>query len=299
MKIDGSTQVLGLLGHHISHTLSPDIHNFSAQQLGINTVYLPLSVAPEHLETTLKGLWHAGAQGFNITMPHKLAVGKLVTGSDVSVNTLYRKDHGSDAATSGGFSADVAATSTDGEGFCRALAHLGRGIETFSRLVLIGSGGANRALVSHCVAVGLAFDRVTVLRRSPRHDQAFKELGAVQQGKKPLAIHFAPLTVEALTAELAGSDADTLLVQGTSAPLQGEDLAYLTPGIAGFNGTFIDLVYGTPSALFHERKAAGAPCQDGLPMLVEQARIAQGLWWGQSLGYDQIMAHLSRSVPQP
>lgn len=279
MRIDGSTKILGLLGHGIGHTLSPKIHNFSAQQLGINCVYLPFSVAPEHLETTLKGLWHAGALGFNITMPHKLAVGKIATGRDVSVNTLYRSA-----------SSEMAATSTDGEGFCSGLLHLGRGVESFSRLVLIGTGGANRALVSHFAAVGITFERVTVLRRSDHGDAAFKSLGlSAQKGRNE--IHFAPLTADALAAEAEGED--TLVVQGTSAPLKGEDLSFLTPGLAGFKGTLVDLVYGTPSALFHHHQAAGGPCQDGLPMLIEQARVAQHLWWGQSLPYEEIMGHLA------
>lgn len=275
--IDGKTQILGLLGHQISHTLSPRIHNFSAQKLGLNCVYLPFDVAPADLSSVLPALWRVGAIGFNVTVPHKLAVGELVTGSPVSVNTLYRQ------SDTQGHSA-IAAASTDGVGFCRGLAHLGRDITSYSKLIVLGSGGASQALLSHFAAEGYDFADIALLRRSPRHDSAFTAL--------PYAISFAPIAEASLRAAVAASDQDTLLIQATSAPLRGDDLSGLLPALQGFSGTIVDLVYGKPSALWRWGTDAGLPCQDGLPMLIEQARASQELWWQQSLSYSDLHAEL-------
>lgn len=280
--IDGQTKMLGLIGHGIGHSLSPKIHNYTASALGLNCVYVPIDVAPEGLEQVLGALDSIGAVGFNVTVPHKVAVGQLVTGAPVSVNTLYR---GSESA------AGWQAASTDGEGFCAGLAHLGREVASFRKLVLLGSGGAVQALVGHFSASGVTFEEVTVLRRSERHDAAIEAVA----GTWPVA--FRPLVADELAAVVAGSDEDTLMVQGTSAPLRGDDLSHLLVGFDRFRGTFVDLVYGTPSALLAQARGMGLPCQDGVPMLVEQARASQMLWWGKAAGYEELVALLQGGLP--
>lgn len=270
--IDGQTKMLGLIGHGISHSLSPKIHNYTASALGLNCIYVPIDVAPEGLEQVLGALDSIGAVGFNVTVPHKVAVGRLVTGAPVSVNTLYRAPGG----TTG-----WQAASTDGEGFCTGLSHLGRDVTSFRKLVLLGSGGAVQALVQHLG--GHSFEEVTVLRRSDRHDAAVEAVAS-------WPLQFRPLVSDELASVVARSDKDTLMVQGTSAPLRGDDLSHLLGGFAGYRGTFVDLVYGTPSALLSQAESLGLPCQDGLPMLIEQARCSQRLWWGKAASYQQLAA---------
>ena len=59
-----------------------------------------------------------------------------------------------------------------------------------------------------------------------------------------------------------------------------------------FDGIFMDLVYGKPSAIFQSLKQKGKICQDGLPMLIEQARKSQELWWGEAAPFKEIFDHL-------
>jgi shikimate 5-dehydrogenase len=61
-----------------------------------------------------------------------------------------------------------------------------------------------------------------------------------------------------------------------------------------FRGVFVDLVYGQPSALLKVATEKGIPSQDGLPMLIEQARASQQYWWGTSVPYSEILKELKK-----
>jgi shikimate 5-dehydrogenase len=85
-----------------------------------------------------------------------------------------------------------------------------------------------------------------------------------------------------------------LLIQCTSAPLRGDDLARFCPAIKYLKGGFVDLVYGSPSALLAEAESRKIICQDGIPMLIHQALLSQKLWWGRAATFSDIKSVLSR-----
>src|SRR5262245_24031324 len=89
--IDGETRRMGVLGEHIAYTLSPRLHNFSANLLGLNVAYLALPLPPEAVSDFLRSAWSLGAVGFNVTTPHKALVAALFPAAGLtSGNTLYR-----------------------------------------------------------------------------------------------------------------------------------------------------------------------------------------------------------------
>jgi len=77
-NINGQTQVYGILGNPISHSLSPLFQNHFLEKADVNACYLPYLVNPEQLEQTLHGLHAAHVQGLNITIPHKENILSLV-----------------------------------------------------------------------------------------------------------------------------------------------------------------------------------------------------------------------------
>ena len=272
VRIDGQTKVLGLLGEHISYTRSPAMHNRAAELLGRNEVYLPLSMPAADVGDFLRIAWSMGAAGFNVTTPHKELVASLFPASGLaSANTLYRGKAGWLAA------------STDGEGFALGLARLGRPLDTFRRIVLLGSGGASLALLAYMGAVLAKVPELYILRRNAQRDAA---LSAVA----PCKPQFLPWSADALRSALQASSANCLLIQASSAPQRGDDLAGFVTALSGFTGTLSDLVYGKPSALYREAVSMGLPAQDGQAMLIEQARLSQQLWWGQAAAYDAMAA---------
>ena len=266
--IDGATKVLGLLGHHISYSLSPTIHNFSMQLMGLNQVYVPFDCAAGALPSLVKTLWDIGSPGFNVTQPHKFALASLLGwAGNRSINTAFRGDKG------------FLGKSTDGAGFQAALRHLGRDLKSFKKIVLIGGGGAASGIVEHLKGVGFGGE---VLQ--------FSRKGSVQ-GEIGSHMHLL-LSVQLLEEALRSEGSDCLLVQATSGPHQGDDLAAFEPALDKYSGVVVDICYGKVSRLILAARAKGLVSQDGIPMLIEQARESQMAWWKQAAPYGAIEQEL-------
>jgi shikimate dehydrogenase len=90
--ITGETKLVALLGHPVSHSLSPAMQNAAFAALALDYAYVPLDVPPERLEGALAGLDALGFVGANVTTPHKLAAARLVKADVPSVNTLVIRD---------------------------------------------------------------------------------------------------------------------------------------------------------------------------------------------------------------
>ncbi|MFK7824226.1 MAG: shikimate dehydrogenase [Oligoflexales bacterium] len=260
---------LGLLGSGISFSLSPKIHLHSAKILGLACEYKLYDIEAAAVKEFLANFWEQGGHGLNVTTPHKELVAQAVDSPLSSVNTLYRKNNAWSTA------------STDGEGFARSVARMGRGLETYDDLLILGSGGASMAILTYLESKAISA-RVHLLRRSLTRDLPLQQELSQQ-------ISFHDFTTQSLADCLKPIDGKgCLLIQASSAPLKGEDLSQLVPALNSFKGDVVDLVYGRPSALYYHAKDQGLNCQEGLPMLIEQARLAQELWWGESAGFDEI-----------
>jgi shikimate dehydrogenase len=270
--LQASSRCLGILGSGISHSLSPLIHNYSAAQLGIDAVYLRFDSESGQFPGPdfFKAMWDFGALGFNVTVPFKEEVARMFPGSGLaSMNTIYR---GNDYWE---------ATSTDAEGFLLGLAQLNRGLNDYEAVVFLGNGGAALALYEHFLKASQR--PLIVLRRTAERDVSWK---------KPAGrVEFHDLNSSNLDA-VCRRYPKSLLLQTTSAPLHGDRLDHLLPGLGSFQGTFVDLVYGKTSSLLDELNAKGLPVQDGLPMLIGQALLGQKLWWGKSAEFSDVEAML-------
>jgi shikimate dehydrogenase len=125
--ITATTRLVALLGHPVSHSLSPRMQNAAFAARGLDWAYVALDVAPERFEEAVRGLAAAGFAGANVTAPHKRAAAELCGGSLDSVNTLLFFDGGLS-----GLSTDAAVL----------------GGRPFERPVVIGDGGSARAFVA-------------------------------------------------------------------------------------------------------------------------------------------------------
>ncbi len=273
--VNGATKILGLLGQGIDHSLSPLIHNRSIEHLGCNYIYVPFQVPTDKLADFLDVMWAVGAKGFNITMPLKEVVAKHLNLKLRSVNTIYR-DH----SFWGG-------ASTDASGFVRALERLGRMFPTFKKLVILGNGGVVTAILEHIGRHPDLSPDIIILRRSSGRDGFLRKLLP-----RELKLTFASFEPGELSLQLDGMGKETLLVQASSAPLKGDALDRFAPALDKFSGSVVELTYGCRSAIFDKARVLGLPAQDGIPMLIEQARLAQRYWWGHEAPFDVIERHL-------
>ncbi|MDB9525268.1 shikimate dehydrogenase [Oscillatoria sp. CS-180] len=271
MSLNGATQVLGIIGHPVEHSLSPPMQNAALAALGINGVYVPFSVEPEAVEAAIAGLWSLGIQGFNVTIPHKQAVmSHLAQITDVgkavgAVNTVWRVEQGWQG------------TNTDVTGF---IAPLKSSHQDWSqaRVVVLGNGGAARAVIAGCMMLGCA--DLWVVGRSADKLQWFAE----SWQDSPLQ----PTIQTGLMADINALLPETTLLVNTTplgmyphteaAPVTSMQLALMPAGAIAY-----DLIY-TPSPTQFLKLAAQAGLQtwDGTEMLVQQGAAALEIWTQQT-----------------
>ena len=279
----GKTQVLGIIGHPIEHSLSPPMQNAALIQLGIDAVYVPFAVEPQALETAMNGLWSLGIQGFNVTIPHKQTViPHLATVADISqavgaVNTVWRTDQG------------WAGTNTDITGFIAPLQQSDRDWSQ-SRVVILGNGGAARAVVAGCVTLGCP--EIWLVGRSADKLQQFVHSW---QGS-PLQPSLRTCLMAELDAVLSST---TLLVNTTpvgmhpqvnAAPVTSAQMALLPTDAIAY-----DLIYTpSPTQFLQLATQRGLDTFDGTEMLVQQGAAALHIWTQQPPPID-LMRQTLRS----
>lgn len=272
--IKGTTKLLGVIGDPIAHSLSPVMHNAAISHLGVDFVYLAFPVKPEDLKAALLGFEAIGLRGFSITIPHKQAILPLL--SEVSpiaraigaVNTVYRTDKG------------WCGTNTDVEGFLAPLQPpptSRRGESDWSQkvAVILGNGGAARAVVAGCAQLGCA--QIHVVGRHQQKLAEFKQSWVDSPiPVKALQVH----TWDNLSRLISQAD---LLVnttpvgmypQGEKSPIPLAAIDQISPGAIAY-----DLIYNpSPTQFLKDAQLRQAQVIDGLPMLVEQGAAALKIW---------------------
>lgn len=280
--ITGSTQIVGLLGWPVGHSLSPAMHNAAFEYLNLDWRYVPLPVDPARpgaIPQAVAGLRALGLRGANVTVPHKQAVmgcvDRLTPAAQAigAVNTLVVEQDGS-----------LLGDNTDAAGFIGDLRD--HGVDLQDRHVLVlGAGGSARAVVYGLAQAGVA--RIAIANRTLDTAQA---LAAALQ---PHA-QGCPMTAFALPAALPGLAAQAdLVVNCTSLGMTPnvdtspwpEDLTFHSGQI------FYDLVYNpADTRLLQQAARAGVQAIGGLGMLVWQGAFAFERWTGTPAPVDIMRA---------
>jgi shikimate dehydrogenase len=264
--IDAHTRLAAVLGWPVEHSRSPALHNAAYRESGTNAVYVALPVPPEKLEDALRGLSALGFLGANVTVPHKeRALALCDTVDDVAarvgaVNTLVP-----------GTGGRLCGHNTDVGGFQDSLADRGVPVERDTRAVVLGAGGAARAVV---VALKERGASVTVFARDVGRAGSLGPLGA------DLILPYAPRELE---EALRGA---TLLVDATSTALSPQE-ERLWPSPIPLHAlpqtaVVASLVYHREPALLCAARERGLEALDGSGMLIHQAARAFTLMTGLS-----------------
>ncbi len=277
--ISGKTKLLGVIGHPVSHSLSPVMHNAAIAHLGLDYVYLPLPVKPENLQAAIQGFEAIGLTGFNITIPHKQAILPFLSSISPiaravgAVNTVWRTDTG------------WAGTNTDVEGFLAPLLAYNRNWSQ-TVAVILGNGGAARAVVAGCAELGCA--EIYVVGRNIQTVEEFCNSWGNSALADKLAGKLHACTRDKLPDLIAGAD---LLVNTTpvgmhphveQSPLSLDEISLLAKGAIAY-----DLIYTPrPTQFLQQAKQQGAIAIDGLEMLVQQGAAALKIWLQQPAPAD-------------
>lgn len=262
-KTSENPRLAFVIGHPIAHSRSPMIHRYWLQQAGLSGSYKPVDVAPEDLPSFFQAL-KAGTSGYiggNVTVPHKEAVLKLVDEIDETVrqigavNTVWLEE------------GRLMATNTDSLGFAANLDEIEPGWDRGKRAIVLGAGGASRAVIHALLARG--FDEVSIINRT-------KARASV------LAERFGPHVSAHGMVELADliKDAD-LFVNTTTLGMAGTEVPSIDFSTMAESGLVTDIVYvplQTPLLAMAERQ--GLATADGLGMLLHQAVPGFQKWFG-------------------
>jgi len=267
VNVVGSTRVLGVFGHPVSHSLSPAMHNAAIEHLNIDYVYVPFHVLPEALEQAVGGVRALQIAGVNVTIPHKERVVDLLDEvSDQarqigSVNTVINRD------------GRLIGDTTDGPGFVRSAEAAWGGIAGVRALIL-GAGGSARAVSFALAAIGCP---VVIANRTPHRAVELAE--ALRSVFGTDAARAVGLEREQLARELRSAD---LLVNTTSVGMSPDvDGIPLPPDLLRPGLMVYDLVYNPlRTRLVEEAESRGARAVSGLGMLVYQGALSFEMWTG-------------------
>jgi shikimate dehydrogenase len=291
LMITGHTQLVGLLGWPVEHSISPPMHNAAFLSLGMDWCYLPFAVRPEALAVALSGARALGLRGLNATVPHKQALLSLVdeltpeARAIGAVNTI-RMDNRLQGDR-------LVGHNTDAAGFMRALRETGFAPEGCRALVL-GAGGAARAIGYGLAGAGA---RIMLLNRTP--ERAVSLAADLRAAVPEANVDAAPLT-QAEIARVA-PEAD-LVVNTTSVGMWPHTDATPWPEEVPFpeRGLLFDLIYNPPETrLMAQARAQGARAENGLTMLVHQGAEAFRLWTGVEPPVDIMQAACLRAIRLP
>jgi shikimate dehydrogenase len=276
-EISGSTTVVAVVGHPVSHSLSPTIHNAAFAASGLDWVMVPMPVAPHDGSAIVAAIRTLGLAGAAVTMPHKQAVAGSVdildpaAGALDSVNTIVMQD---DARTVG--------YSTDGAGFVASLLASGTGLDG-CRVVVVGAGAAARSVIDALGRTGCS--SIQVMNRTP-------EAAQIAAGLAPMAS-----VVDIVEARDCLSGAD-VIVNATSVGM-GSDESPVAAGVLHSDHTVVDLVYHPrETALLREARRVGAAAIDGVGMLVHQAALQHRLWTGATPDLDVMWDAANAALQQ-
>ncbi|HCQ23482.1 MAG: shikimate dehydrogenase [Aphanizomenon flos-aquae LD13] len=266
--ITGKTKLLGVIGHPVEHSLSPVMHNAALAKLGLDYVYLPFPISPENLATAIAGFASIGIFGFSITIPHKQAILPLLsTISPIAqvigaVNTVTREGD------------TWVGTNTDVEGFIAPLQTTYHQDWSQKKAVILGNGGAARAVVAGCIQLGLAeihvvgrnWQKLQAFRQSWQNSPFADQFQIHEWTELPNLLHQANLLVNTTPIGMYPHINDS--------PLSRQEISYLPQ-----EAIVYDLIYiPKPSKFLHLAETQGAIIIDGLEMLVQQGAAALKIW---------------------
>lgn len=282
MAVNYKAELVGVLGYPVAENPTGVMQEAAFAALGLQWRYLTMEVRPQDLPAAIAGVRALGFRGINLTIPHKVAVMALLDAISPdaeligAVNTVRREGD------------RLIGENTDGKGFLRGLRE-GAGLDPKGkRVVVLGAGGAARAITVELALAGAS--ALTIVNRSLDRGQALSDDLVARTGVHARFVPWdRPYPVEA--------DVD-VLVNATSIGLF-PDVDGLPPvdlSAARSDLLVCDVIPNPPETRFiRAAQARGLKTLTGLPMLVYQGAIGFKMWTGQAAPESVMTAALAQA----
>lgn len=282
IMITGKTNVVGLIGDPVEHSLSPPMHNATFKHLNLDYVYVPYYVKKESLGNAISGAKALNIKGLNVTIPHKTEVIKYLDVLDKpaeligAVNTIKIDDDG------------VKGYNTDGIGAVRSIEEVSS--VKNKKVIILGAGGAARAVSFQILIDGAK--SLVIANRTPENSLKLQKdlIKKLNANVKTIDLG------EELKNELLNAD---ILINTTpigmypnidqeplvKAEMMGEDLICN------------DIVYNPlKTGLLKEAEKAGAKTVSGIKMLIYQGMESFKIWTGVNPPLDVFENALKKQI---
>ncbi len=265
IPISGRTRLAGVLGMPLDHTLSPAMHNAAYEALGLDWVYVPLSLRDEgDLERVLAAIRVLPFVGFNVTMPFKQAMLSLCDEVAMlaqmagAVNAVHCVD------------GRLIGYNTDGRGLIESLAEEIGFAPEGTHITIIGAGGAAGA-----AAVGFILGKAGRIAIANRSIDRAEEL-AERLRPHARATEIVALDLAVAEGEVRGAQ---LVVNATPLGMAPDDSSPIPSAWLAREQIVCDMIYrAADTALLQAAQAVGATTVGGLGMLVHQGALAVDIW---------------------
>ncbi|WP_137130625.1 shikimate dehydrogenase [Rhizobium sp. FY34] len=260
-----------VVGTPIRHSRSPLIHGHWLRQFGIAGDYRAIEIPPDEFESFIRLLkTEQTYRGGNVTIPHKERAYQLADQPDTlaqelgAANTLWLEDGA------------LKATNTDGYGFTANLDERATGWDQVGSAVVLGAGGASRAIIQAVRNRGIGEIHVvnrTLSRAQELADRFGERVHAHAMDALPELMQGAGLFINTTSLGMDGEGSITL------------DFSLLAPG-----AVVTDIVYvPLETPILTQAKAQGMRTVDGLGMLLHQAVPGFEKWFGQRPQVDEAL----------
>ena len=239
-----------VIGNPISHSLSPELHNFWIKKNKINAVYDKIKLEEEELKDFINKLRNEEIHGINVTVPFKNKVIKyldklsLEVETTNSVNTIYKSGD------------DIIGHNTDVAGFELSLRHSKINVLHKSILIL-GAGGVVPSIIYSLLSMGCKkiFLSNRTTEKAENIKKKFNEVEVLKWGKIP--------------------DFD-IVINATSVGLKGDSLDL---DLNTKNKIFYDIIYNPKETQFLKKaKENGNRIENGIFMFIYQANQSFSIW---------------------
>jgi len=267
------------MGDPVAHSLSPEMQNAALRETGLEMQYARFQVSVNELKQALTLARDRDFVGANLTLSHKVHAAKFLDAIDDearesgAVNTVAMRD------------GKLVGFNTDGAGFSRAIR------EQFSvdlrdlRVLILGAGGAGRAIAFECAREGC--ERLVIVNRTgEKAEMLARALQNYFSGPRVLGPVARLQTIAwedaALRFQIANSD---LVVNATPLGLNRSDPSPIPARLLAPHLMVYDTVYlrgDSRTPLAAAAAEAGARAAAGLSMLLHQGARAFEIWFGRS-----------------
>jgi len=285
MEPSGFTKIVGLIGYPVEHSKSPIMHNAAFEFLGLDFIYLLFSVRPHYLKEAVMGLRALNVVGANVTVPYKEEVMEYLDEITPeakfigAINTIHNRE------------GKLIGYNTDGQGFITSLLTDGKVKLEGQRVLLIGAGGAGKAVAVKLAERGV--ERLVITDKIVEKAEAL--VGRLQENIPDCPVYAIPSADREFARAVFES---TLLINATPVGMREGDSCVIDPQYLHQDLFVYDVIYNRDTPLIEEARKRGLKALGGMGMLVRQGAASFEIWTGQKAPIEVMWNRILKELGQ-